>query len=303
MVFSTVNPVIISPESGTVYTINEGESIQFECEAYGIPPPMLSFEYEIPFSIEMLARISMNSSVEVYMIPATGEEVMLTRGTAVLINATDMNSGNYSCVANSTTIETDQFDITDRVNVTLVVQGNILLCFICIMPSVTSLLFSYNFYSSLIINLNAVPPNITAPPRDLTVVSPANATFTCLVTGRPRPDITWMVYDNGSLMNIPGAANMDYQKIEEEIGDRERMSTLTLLDSQPSDAGDYVCVGRNNVTYSQESATLIIQGISSPCILFVACIQDSLESMPSLSSAQEMVKIRRSNGGKREDLG
>ena len=136
-----MNPVIISPEPGTVYTINEGESIQFECDAYGIPPPMLSFEYEIPFSMEMLARISMNSSVEAYVIPVTGEEVMLTRGTAVLINATDMDSGNYTCVANSTTIETDQFDVTERVNVTLVVQGNVLLCFICIMASVSSLLF------------------------------------------------------------------------------------------------------------------------------------------------------------------
>ena len=114
---STVNPVIISPDPGTVYTINEGESIQFECEAYGIPPPMLSFEYEVQFSMEMLARISMNSSVEAYVIPSNGEEVMLSRGTAILVNATDGDSGNYTCVANSTTPE------TDRVTVTLVVQG------------------------------------------------------------------------------------------------------------------------------------------------------------------------------------
>ena len=110
--------------------------------------------------------------------------------------------------------------------------------------------------------ISAVAPNITTPPRDLTVVSPASATFTCLVTGRPRPDITWMMYDNGSLVDIPGAANVDYQISEEEIGDRERMSNLTLLDSQPSDSGQYVCVGRNNVTYAQESATLAVQGIS-----------------------------------------
>ena len=117
MIFSTVNPVIISPDPGTVYTINEGESIQFECEAYGIPPPMLSIEYEVSFSMEMQARISMNSSVEPYVIPSNGEKVMLTRGIAVLVNATDGDSGNYTCVANSTTPE------TDRVTVTLVVQG------------------------------------------------------------------------------------------------------------------------------------------------------------------------------------
>ena len=70
-------------------------------------------------------------------------------------------------------------------------------------------------------------------------------------------------------MNIPGAANVDYQISEEETGERERMSTLTLLNSQPSDSGDYVCVGRNNVTYAQESATLIVQGISSMCIIII----------------------------------
>ena len=62
-------------------------------------------------------------------------------------------------------------------------------------------------------------------------------------------------------MDIPGAANVDYQISEEEIGDRERFSTLTLTNSQPSDAGDYICIGRNNVTYAQESATLVVQGI------------------------------------------
>ena len=112
-----MNPVIISPDPGTVYTINEGESVDFECEAYGIPPPMLSFEYEVQFSMEMLARISMNSSVEPYVISTNGEKVMLTRGIAVLVNSTDGDSGNYTCVANSTTPE------TDRVTVTLVVQG------------------------------------------------------------------------------------------------------------------------------------------------------------------------------------
>ena len=119
-------------------------------------------------------------------------------------------------------------------------------------------------------SVSAVAPNITAPPQDLTVVSPDSATYSCLVTGRPRPDITWMMYDNGSLVNIPGAANVDYQISKEEIGDRERMGTLTLLNSQPSDAGDYVCVGRNNVTYAQESATLVVQGMSSMCIILKA---------------------------------
>ena len=116
-IFISVNPVIISPDPGTVYTINEGESVQFECAAYGIPTPMFFLEYEVPFSVEMLARINISTSVEVYEIPATGEEVMLSHGTAVLVNASDKDFGSYTCVAYSTTPE------IDRLTVTLVVQG------------------------------------------------------------------------------------------------------------------------------------------------------------------------------------
>ena len=72
-----------------------------------------------------------------------------------------------------------------------------------------------------------------------------------------------MMYDNRSLVNIPGSSNVDYQISEEETGEREQMGTLALLNSQPSDAGDYVCIGRNNVTYARESATFVVQGISS----------------------------------------
>ena len=61
-------------------------------------------------------------------------------------------------------------------------------------------------------------------------------------------------------MNIPGAANMDYLISEMEIGSRDRMSVLTLLNSQPPDAGRYVCVATNNVTSSMEAASLNVNG-------------------------------------------
>ena len=35
----------------------------------------------------------------------------------------------------------------------------------------------------------AVAPQIIEPPDNLTVVELQNATFTCLATGRPRPEI------------------------------------------------------------------------------------------------------------------
>ena len=63
-------------------------------------------------------------------------------------------------------------------------------------------------------------------------------------------------------MDIPGTVNMDYEIIEEEIGDRERMSTLTIVNSEPSDAGQYACVAMNNVTYTLELARLTVHGRS-----------------------------------------
>ena len=76
-----------------------------------------------------------------------------------------------------------------------------------------------------------------------------------------------MLYDNRSqLVDIPGEATIDYVIMEEDSGDRDRMSILTLFDSQPSDAGRYACVAINNVTSTQESALLIVQG---KCLLHI----------------------------------
>lgn len=70
-----------------------------------------------------------------------------------------------------------------------------------------------------------------------------------------------LVDKNGSLVNIPGSVGVDYEISEEEIGDRDLSSVLTIIDSQPSDAGQYMCVARNDVTSIQESATLTVHGM------------------------------------------
>ena len=47
---------------------------------------------------------------------------------------------------------------------------------------------------------------------------------------------------------------------EQEIGDRERRSNLTILDTQPFDAGAYVCVAMNEPGTEREQATLTVHG-------------------------------------------
>lgn len=68
------------------------------------------------------------------------------------------------------------------------------------------------------------------------------------------------------LVGIYGSAGIDYVISEKVIGDRGLRSTVTLIGSKPSDAGQYVCVARNNVTYVQESAFLEVYGkLVWPC--------------------------------------
>ena len=48
--------------------------------------------------------------------------------------------------------------------------------------------------------------------------------------------------------------------VEQEIGDRERRSMLTILNSQPSDAGGYACVAMNEPGSVMLQANLTVHG-------------------------------------------
>ena len=106
-------------------------------------------------------------------------------------------------------------------------------------------------------SLSTVAPQILDPPDDLTVVEPQNATFSCLATGRPRPDIVWTrLSDMSQLQNQSGL----YRIEEQEIGVRERRSNLTIVGTQPSDAGVYACVAVNEPGSTMQQATLTVHG-------------------------------------------
>ena len=106
-------------------------------------------------------------------------------------------------------------------------------------------------------SLSTVAPRILDPPDDLTVVEPQDATFSCLATGRPRPDIVWTrLSDMVQLQNQSGV----YRIEEWEIGDRERRSNLTIVGTQPSDAGAYACVAVNEPGNAMQQATLTVHG-------------------------------------------
>ena len=106
-------------------------------------------------------------------------------------------------------------------------------------------------------SFSTVAPQILDPPDDLTVVAPQDATFSCLATGRPRPTIVWTRLSDMVQLQPPSA---NFTIEEQETGDRERRSNLTILGSQPSDAGGYVCVARNEPGSVMLQANLTVYG-------------------------------------------
>ena len=108
---------------------------------------------------------------------------------------------------------------------------------------------------------HTVAPSITGAPDDLTVVQPEDATFTCVATARPRPNITWWrLESDGSLTQVMEEANNVASISEMMSGERLLMSNLIIESAQPSDAGDYTCVAENGVSNTSATATLVVYG-------------------------------------------
>ena len=112
------------------------------------------------------------------------------------------------------------------------------------------LIVSYKYKVNLM-NFSAVIPDITQFPASVTVIQPANASFTCAANAVPLPTIQWM--RNGSTLS----SGSDYN-IVITTNSSANVSTLTVLSSNPLDDGDYACVAANNISTNSTSATLTV---------------------------------------------
>ena len=92
------------------------------------------------------------------------------------------------------------------------------------------------------------------------MVQPEDATFTCVATARPRPNITWWrVESDGNLTQVLEEANVT--SITEMIsGERVLMSNLTIEETEACDAGNYTCVAENEVGKENQTGTAIVLG-------------------------------------------
>jgi len=59
--------------------------------------------------------------------------------------------------------------------------------------------------------------------------------------------------------------------VEQEIEDRERRSNLTIIGTQPSDAGDYGCVAVNEPGTTAKQATLTVHGEVDSYTISMVC--------------------------------
>ena len=186
-------------------------------------------------------RISLSNPSDSEAFPTTGGNIYSVSRNLTISNTRDNDSDTYTCVAFNGNARTPS--VTQDFE--LIVQG-----------SRTLFTFSYCTYPSLSFP-HAVPPQILDPPDNLMVVVPEDATFSCLATGRPRPIIAWFSLSDMTQLQSPLA---DFIIEDMEIGDRERRSNLTIVGTQPSDAGAYGCEATNEPGSSTEQATLIVHG-------------------------------------------
>lgn len=99
-------------------------------------------------------------------------------------------------------------------------------------------------YKDVYLNVLALPPEITDPPRQEAIVDGRTVTLTCRVFGAPKPEVKWI--RNG--LELTGGR---YQV--QENGD------LLIVDVGFADAGDYTCHAENKFGVKEANGTLIVK--------------------------------------------
>ena len=105
--------------------------------------------------------------------------------------------------------------------------------------------------------LSTVSPQIIDAPDNLTVVQAEDASFSCLATGTPIPKIVWIRLADMAQLQSQSGLTIE----EQEAGDTQRRSNLTIIGVQLADSGAYVCVATNKVGSIMAHVTLTVHGM------------------------------------------
>ena len=243
---------MVTPEE-EVYTVNETESVTFTCTAVGIPAPDITFfrgntKLDGTGGDELNARVTLqDQTMPIDYTNSMGEVLMQVSRSITIADTMDSDSGTYTCQASND----GEMTSDDMQDFELVIQGVFIYIF---SVAVTHYFICYDKY------LPTVAPEITDAPDNLTVVQPQDATFSCNATARPRPNITWWRVEDGSMSQVM-AVDGEYIIEEANFGERVRSSTLTIVDAEPNDTGEYACLAQNIVPGDDiEFANLTVHG-------------------------------------------
>ena len=92
----------VYPEMGQMnYTVNETDTITFECSATGIPPPTITWlRNGMELNATTDSRVTVGDPMEMdFTRDNDNETVSMVTRTLNLINTTDGDSGMYTCMA------------------------------------------------------------------------------------------------------------------------------------------------------------------------------------------------------------
>ena len=93
----------------------------------------------------------------------------------------------------------------------------------------------------------------------MTVVSPNNATLTCVADGVPVPTMTWLREVEGITVEVPPMVQTVLMVTQTQV-DRTTMSTISFFFTQPPFASNYTCRASNLLGSIDQAAVLTVQG-------------------------------------------
>ena len=236
------------------FAVNPFNPAIFECSATGIPPPTISWSRDgILLNTAFDPRIVLSDHSDPVAFPTDGGDIYSVTRTLTISDTMEDDSGTYTCLAdNGNAVEpsvTQDFELsfTGKIHATNMHARTSL-------HNAPAFISSTNLWSPTV-----AAPIIIGPPQDLIITRPSDAVFVCNATA--MPDLTWWrVHEDGTLVQLTEMEGM-YIIDNEELGmDGVRMSTLTIVDVQFSDNGEYVCRATNAAGTNEASATLQIRG-------------------------------------------
>ena len=121
--FHTVTPTVTSvyPEMGQMnYTVNETDTVTFECSATGIPPPTITWlRNGMELNNMTDSRVTVGDPMETNITrDNVGKTVSIVTRTLNLMNTIDGDSGMYTCMASNDANPNNDTEVFE-----LVVQG------------------------------------------------------------------------------------------------------------------------------------------------------------------------------------